>query len=94
MRSRYCAFVLGDVAYLLATWHPRTRPASIEIDPNQRWLGLKLRGNTGGLESDTQGTVSFVARYKIVGKGYRLEENSLFEKLGDRWFYLDQLDAG
>ena len=93
MRSRYCAFVMGDVAYLLATWHPQTRPASIDIDPNQRWLWLKLRGTTGGLESDTQGSVSFVARYKIAGKGYRLEENSLFEKLENRWFYLQPLDA-
>ena len=27
MRSRYSAFVREDAAYLLATWHSRTRPA-------------------------------------------------------------------
>jgi uncharacterized protein YchJ len=26
MRSRYSAFAVGDPAYLLATWHPTTRP--------------------------------------------------------------------
>lgn len=26
MRSRYSAYVLGDEPYLLATWHPDTRP--------------------------------------------------------------------
>jgi SEC-C motif-containing protein len=44
MRSRYSAFVrdLGD--YLLATWHPRTRPAALEPHPpGLRWLGLEVR---------------------------------------------------
>ena len=26
MRSRFTAFALGDVDYLLATWHPGSRP--------------------------------------------------------------------
>ena len=42
MRSRYAAFVLCDEPYLLATWHPRTRPASVPFDRNQKWLGLKI----------------------------------------------------
>ena len=29
MRSRYSAFAVGDAAYLLATWHPSTRPAAL-----------------------------------------------------------------
>ena len=32
MRSRYSAFVVGDAAYLLATWHPSTRPAELELE--------------------------------------------------------------
>lgn len=31
MRARYSAYVRRDVAYLLASWHPSTRP------PNCRW---------------------------------------------------------
>ena len=45
MRSRYSAYVLGDEAYLLDTWHPRTRPAELDLDRDGRvrWLGLKVR---------------------------------------------------
>src|SRR5215469_6940288 len=42
MRSRYCAFVLCNEPYLLATWHPSTRPGSIPFDRKQKWLGLRV----------------------------------------------------
>ena len=32
MRSRYSAFALGLAPYLLRTWHPSTRPASLSLD--------------------------------------------------------------
>ena len=32
MRSRFTAFVTGDSNYLLATWHPDTRPESLSLD--------------------------------------------------------------
>ncbi|NUS16016.1 MAG: hypothetical protein HOY69_32225, partial [Streptomyces sp.] len=41
MRSRYCAFVRLDEGYLLRTWHPRTRPARLDLDPGMRWTGLE-----------------------------------------------------
>ena len=31
MRSRYCAYVRGNADYLLATWHPTTRPAQLTL---------------------------------------------------------------
>jgi SEC-C motif-containing protein len=91
MRSRYTAYVLQLEDYLLATWHPRTRPASLDMheSPGPKWLGLKvIRHESSG--EDTA-TVEFVARYKVGGKAYRLHENSRFERLADRWFYLDGL---
>ena len=42
MRSRYCAYVLCNEPYLLATWHPSTRPDSIPLDQAQKWLGLTV----------------------------------------------------
>ncbi|MCW3040562.1 MAG: hypothetical protein JWM31_2467, partial [Solirubrobacterales bacterium] len=33
MRSRYSAFAVGDPVYLLASWHPSTRPRSLELAP-------------------------------------------------------------
>lgn len=89
MRSRYTAYTLGREDYLLATWHPRTRPAALHLDapPVPKWLGLKVvRGEQ--TEPDTA-LVAFVARYKIGGRAHRLEETSRFERLDGRWYYLD-----
>ncbi|MFT7288661.1 MAG: SEC-C motif-containing protein [Halieaceae bacterium] len=89
MRSRYTAFALGDEAYLLDTWHPDTRPSRVRLDPRQRWLGLSIRATEAGGLDAVAGTVEFVARYKIDGKGHRLHEISRFEKIAGRWYYLD-----
>ncbi|WP_368644286.1 YchJ family metal-binding protein [Castellaniella ginsengisoli] len=44
MRSRYSAYVLDELDYLLQTWHPDTRPAALEPnEPGTRWLGLDVR---------------------------------------------------
>ena len=71
MRSRYTAYVLGRADYLLATWHERTRPATLELDPAAKWLGLevKQRLQTG----DNQAEVSFVARFRLADCATRLE---------------------
>ena len=89
MRSRYCAFARADERYLLATWHPRTRPAAIDFDSNQHWLGLRVLDIQRGLPDDDEGYVTFVARYKISGKGYRLKEKSRFVRQRGAWVYLD-----
>ena len=89
MRSRYSAFVTEDEPYLLATWHPDSRPSRVSFNPDQRWLGLSIKSTDAGAESDVRGTVEFVARFKIHGRGHRLHETSRFEKIGERWYYLD-----
>ena len=89
MRSRYVGFVTQDETYLLASWHPSTRPSRVRFNEQQRWLGLKILDTQAGLSADSTGTVEFVARYKINGKGYRLKERSRFQKEGSQWFYLD-----
>ena len=89
MRSRYSAFVERDESYLLATWHPDTRPSRVRLPPEQRWLGLRIKATAEGGPSDSTGTVEFVARFKIDGKGHRLHEISRFEKINGRWYYRD-----
>jgi len=88
MRSRYSGFVQCDESYLRATWHPDTRPSKVSFDEKQRWLGLKIKSTEAGGADDTTGTVEFVARFKIDGKGHRLHEISRFEKIDGRWYYL------
>jgi SEC-C motif domain protein len=87
MRSRYSAFVLHDAAYLLATWHPSSRPGGIDFEPGQRWLGLDVKWHRV-LDAD-HAAVEFVARSRVAGRGQRLHERSRFVREGGRWFYVD-----
>jgi SEC-C motif domain protein len=88
MRSRYSAYVLGLHDYVLATWHPRTRPPAIEPDPaGLRWLGLEVRRQLR-IDAD-HAQVEFVARSKRGGRAHRLHETSHFERIDGRWFYVD-----
>ncbi len=88
MRSRYSAYVLKLEDYLLATWHPDTRPAELDLDADDtKWLGLNVKKHVR--QDETHATVEFVARYRIAGKGYRLDELSRFVKQDGRWYYRD-----
>lgn len=89
MRSRYTGFVTLDEPYLLSTWHPDNRPSRVTLDENHQWLGLSIRATEAGKADDQSGTVEFVARFKVNGKGHRLHEISRFEKMDGRWYYLD-----
>ena len=88
MRSRYSAYALGLTDYLLATWHPDTRPSAAELEPDDgtRWLRLKILGH--GTETPEQAWVEFRAAFKQGGGSARhLHECSLFLKQNGRWFY-------
>lgn len=91
MRSRYSAFVLGDVSYLLATWHSAQRPATLELEAATQWLGLEIKQHRSTGEHTAE--VEFVARFRVGGKAVRQHERSRFvrEKTSDgmRWFYAD-----
>ncbi|MBY0575717.1 MAG: hypothetical protein K2P67_03865 [Gallionellaceae bacterium] len=88
MRSRYSAYVLGLESYLLATWHPDTRPAELDLAADKmKWIGLDIKNCTA--ESADQATVEFVARYKIAGRAHRLHEISRFVCVEGQWFYVD-----
>lgn len=89
MRSRYSAFAFGDRAYLLATWHPSTRPASLELDGDLTWERLDVLRTTAGGEDDRSGTVAFVAHYRDAdGRGGEQREDSAFVREGGAWFYV------
>lgn len=90
MRSRYSAYVLKREDYLLASWHPSTRPAHLKLaaqQPPPSWLGLSIRRSQLG-EGEAQ--VEFVARLRYGGgPAQRLHEISRFVFEDGRWFYLD-----
>ena len=86
MRSRYSAFALNLTDYLLASWHPSTRPAELAPDPTTRWLRLEV------LESDEDGDSGHVHFRATFREGRRfgvLEEASRFRREAGRWYYLE-----
>ncbi|WP_460654308.1 YchJ family protein [Kribbella endophytica] len=84
MRSRYSAFVVGDVAYLLRTWSVKTRPPSLELEATD-WTGLEILGTTAGTAFHSEGTVEFRASYA----GGAQQENSYFTRENGDWVYVD-----
>ncbi len=89
MRSRYTAYGLGLIEYLLATWHPSTSPGELELPP-VKWLGLEVRH--AAMTGDA-GVVEFVARCREGGRAQRLHETSRFIREDGRWYYIDgQID--
>ena len=87
MRSRYSAFVLGRVDYLNASWHTRTRPDDLSLEPGVKWLGLEVKRHRV-IDAD-HAEVEFVARSRVGGRGQRLHETSRFVREDGRWFYVD-----
>ncbi|GAA4353800.1 YchJ family protein [Microbacterium rhizosphaerae] len=89
MRSRYTAFATGDVDHLARTWHPRTRPTQLDLDPDQRWTGLRILTTVAGGEDDADGIVAFEASWAEGGERGTLRERSRFSRRGGRWVYVD-----
>jgi SEC-C motif-containing protein len=89
MRSRYSAFALGDTGYLRTTWHPTTRPRTLDLDRGVRWTGLNVLATTGGTLLSSEGTVEFRAHYVVEGAAGAQHEESRFVREGGHWRYLD-----
>ncbi len=95
MRSRYCAYVIGDAQYLYRTWHESTRPSlqSLrESGAQESLLSLKIISTLAGGENDNKGTVKFITSSNsatLMGDISQHKENSLFVKIKDRWVYID-----
>jgi len=88
MRSRYTAFAVGDVAYVLRSWHRSTRPPTLELDDDLVWRRLVVLGVEAGGPWDDEGVVEFVAQYASGLVRGRLHERSRFVR-DDGWQYVD-----
>jgi SEC-C motif-containing protein len=97
MRSRYSAYVVGNIEYIDHTNDPSEkesfdREAALEWSQSSEWLGLEIVATSAGLASDSEGEVEFNAKYKRDGKEYVHHEVSLFKKVGPQWYYIDGKD--
>jgi SEC-C motif-containing protein len=94
MRSRYCAYALGNANYLVATRHPEFREAN-ELNGIQaslrglRWKRLEIVATEQGGAEDAAGTVEFRASYTANLVAHVLHERSTFRRENGRWYYCD-----
>ncbi|EQC44601.1 hypothetical protein M899_2377 [Bacteriovorax sp. BSW11_IV] len=94
MRSRYSAYVTGNIDYIVATHHERDRDA-LEVNEiktwseNSKWLGLKIVSTEKGGEKDTEGKVEFIANFDIAGSKQAHHEMSEFKKVDGKWYFVD-----
>ena len=84
MRSRYLAYAVGLTDYLLHTWHPETRPATITPDPQTHWRALQIIESS---EQGDHGRVHFRATWQAGDQWGVLEEKSRFVRERGRWLY-------
>jgi len=91
MRSRYAAFALDDLDHVFRTWHPRTRPESIEPRPGLTWTRLEVLDVVAGGVDDEVGEVEFEASYDYGGTPGSQRERSRFERRRGRWVYVERV---
>ncbi len=94
MRSRYTAYVRGEIDYLVATHDPATRggldrAAITAWSRDTEWLGLEIVAKEYGTATDARGVVEFIARGKTKGNAFAQRERSRFRKVDGRWVYID-----
>lgn len=94
MRSRYTAFALGAVDYLINTTAARMRtPQDAELLTEQTqittWTGLDIIDTQAGQKDDQSGIVEFKAAFESPEGNAILHERSRFERESGQWVYLD-----
>jgi SEC-C motif-containing protein len=93
MRSRYAAYVLGDIDHIVRTQDAGDgdvdREAIERFSRDSEWLGLEIVATERGGEDDDAGTVEFVARYRDKSGVQRHHERSRFERRDGRWLFVE-----
>ncbi|HEY5397343.1 MAG TPA: YchJ family metal-binding protein [Trebonia sp.] len=92
MRARYSAFAVGNLAYLLGTYHSSSRPGAFSLDPSIQWTRLAVLETEDGGLFESAGTVRFRAVYAREGKRGVMDETSRFVREDGRWTYVGPVD--
>ena len=91
MRSRYAAYALGKVDYILKTTHPK----SVYFEKDRKKWEQAIRQFSQSTEftrleivDSGENWVSFIAHLKQGERAFLLKEKSHFEKIDGKWLYL------
>ena len=91
MKSRYSAFCIQNVVYLMETTDTQLKSVATERNYREfaetsKFVGLEIIRHS---EEQNKGMVEFKASFEEGGKTYIHHEVSKFRKNGGRWFYRD-----
>ncbi len=97
MRSRYTAYILKKVDYLVETTYPDSRTPDLKKSIRKwmkqvEWLKLHVVAMDAGSEIDIEGRVEFMAEYIADSGPGRHHECSVFKKIEDQWYYVGEED--
>ncbi len=94
MRSRYSAYALGLIDYLLATTLPAQqagldRQAIHAWSTQSQWLGLEVEGSELVDGQPAHAWVTFSAHWRDPSGEHRHRERSAFVRHAERWYFID-----
>jgi len=94
MRSRYTAYVLGEVDYILDSLHPEhredvDRKATEAWSKSADWKGLEIVSTEQGGPADDTGMVEFIARFELGKIPQVHHEKATFARHNGRWYFVD-----
>ncbi|MBF0433207.1 MAG: YchJ family protein [Fibrobacteria bacterium] len=94
MRSRYSAYVKGEIQHIINTIH-----SSKKTDYDEKgirkwsegsvWVSLEIVNCQEGTSSDDSGTVEFIAHYRSKGLMQKHHELATFKKEGEKWTFFE-----
>lgn len=99
MRSRYSAYTLQEMPYLLETLHPSQRhdydeAGAAKWAQESQWEGLEIVAVTNATDDDSRGKVEFRARYRRAGELLTHHELAEFRRAGGDWYFYDGKTVG
>lgn len=95
MRSRYSAYVVGNIDYIKNTLAPEAQSdfdykSAKDWSQQSKWLGLQIIKTEKGQAGDQTGVVEFVASFEFAGEKNDHHEISQFRKDNrGHWLYVD-----
>lgn len=94
MRARYAAYATGNIDFVVKSHDPATvgevdRKHTEAWSKNSTWLGLDILSTEQGGETDEEGVVEFLARYKLSNVTVPHRERATFRKIEGKWYFVD-----
>ena len=98
MRSRYTAYALGKVDWIVDSQSPDgrafvDRQATEQWSSRATWHKLEILECKDGGEHDNEGFVDFKAYYTIAGEDITHQEVASIRKEDDTWYFVDGVEV-